>query len=76
MQHERMSPALSRMVGTATLLTGIAVAFWVVFGRPQEWEGDMRWLRHGLALASVGAISLGARLMFPGTDEAPNTASD
>jgi hypothetical protein len=75
--HERMSPELSRAVGVATVLGGIALAFWLVFGPPQDWEGGTRWLRHGLALGSLGAISLGARLFFPGgKEDAPDTAPD
>ncbi|GHE46101.1 hypothetical protein GCM10017771_66800 [Streptomyces capitiformicae] len=64
-----MSPALSRFAGTGTMVVGIAVASWVVFGPPHDWEGGMRWLRHSLALASLGAISYGARLMFPDTQK-------
>lgn len=65
-----MSPALSRVVGVATMVAGIAIASWVVFGAPHDWEGGMRWLRYGLALGSLGAISAGARLMFPDTQTA------
>jgi hypothetical protein len=67
--HEGMSPGLSRAAGIVTMVVGIAVASWVVFGPPGDWEGDMRWVRHGLALGTLGAISFGARLMFPGTGE-------
>lgn len=37
----------------------------------------MRWLRHGLALGSLGVIVFSARLMFPDTqDGAADTAAD
>jgi hypothetical protein len=37
----------------------------------------MRWLRHGLALASLGVIGLAARLMFPDTHKGTSdTVSD
>lgn len=65
-----MNPTLSRVAGVAAVLVGIAVASWVVFGAPHDWEGGMRWLRYGLALGSLGAISGGARLMFPDTQKA------
>jgi hypothetical protein len=65
-----MSPVLSRVVGGATVLAGVAVASWVVFGAPHDWEGGMRWLRYGLALGSLGAISAGARFIFPDTQTA------
>lgn len=72
-----MSPELSRIVGIATVLSGIALAFWLILGPPWDWEGGMRWLRHGLALGSLGAISLGARLSFPsGKEDVPDTAPD
>lgn len=67
--HEGMSPGLSRAAGIGTMAIGIAVASWVVFGPPGDWEGGMRWIRHGLALGTLGAVSFGVRLMFPGTDE-------
>ncbi|MEV0222723.1 hypothetical protein [Streptomyces sp. NPDC050704] len=54
------------------MLVGITVATWLVFGSPQDWEGGMRWLRHGLALASLGVISLAARLMFPDIQKGPS----
>lgn len=62
-----MSPGLSRTAGVASVLVGVTVAAWLVFGPPQDWEGGMRWLRHGLALASLGLISFAARLVFPDT---------
>ncbi|MET9835031.1 hypothetical protein ABZ078_38455 [Streptomyces sp. NPDC006385] len=62
------------MAAAASLLVGIGVAAWLVFGAPQGWEGGMRWLRHGLALASVGAIGLAARLMFPDTGKGTSEA--
>ncbi|MDC2952669.1 hypothetical protein [Streptomyces heilongjiangensis] len=72
-----MSSELSRIVGIATVLGGIALAFWLVFGPPQDWEGGTRWLRHGLALGSLGAISVGARLFFPpGKEDVLDTAPD
>ncbi|MES4908473.1 MULTISPECIES: hypothetical protein [unclassified Streptomyces] len=62
-----MSPAVSRMVGIAALLVGIAVALWLAFGPPRDWEGGMRWLRHGLVWGALGLAALSARLMFPAT---------
>ncbi|MBT2369628.1 hypothetical protein J7E88_31255 [Streptomyces sp. ISL-10] len=65
------------MAGAASVLVGIAVAVWLVFGPPQDWEGGMRWLRHGLALGSLGMIVFAARLMFPDTqDGTADTVSD
>ncbi|MFH0518187.1 hypothetical protein ACHBTE_13515 [Streptomyces sp. M41] len=61
-----MNLALRRTAASAALATGIGVAAWLVFGSPQSWEGTLRWLRHGLALASLGTITLAARWMFPG----------
>lgn len=57
------------MAGLASVLVGVTVALWLVFGPPQDWEGGMRWLRHGLALGSLGVIVLAARLIFPATRE-------
>ncbi|MFI1334013.1 hypothetical protein ACH4U7_28700 [Streptomyces sp. NPDC020845] len=62
-----MSPALSRLASIAILLIGIAVALWLAFGPPQDWEGGMRWLRHGLVWGSLGLALLSARLIFPAT---------
>jgi hypothetical protein len=65
------------MAGIASLLVGIGVAAWLVFGSPHDWEGGMRWLRHGLVLASLGLVSLAARLVFPDTQKGTSeTASD
>ncbi|GHH82243.1 hypothetical protein GCM10017771_05890 [Streptomyces capitiformicae] len=64
-----MTPGLHRIAGITSVLVGIAVAAWLVFGSPHDWEGGMRWLRHGLALASLAVISCGARLMFPDKQE-------
>lgn len=64
------------MAGVASVLAGATVALWLVFGPPRDWEGGMRWLRHGLALGSLGVIILAARLIFPATREAAaDTAS-
>lgn len=60
-----MSLGLRRIAGIASVLVGLTVAAWLVLGSPQGWDGGMRWLRHGLALASLGVIGLAARLMFP-----------
>jgi len=64
-----MRPELRRMAGVASVLVGVTVALWLVFGPPQDWEGAMRWLRHGLALGSLGVIVLAARLIFPNREE-------
>ncbi|MFF8968676.1 hypothetical protein [Streptomyces sp. NPDC014995] len=72
-----MSPGLRRTAGAAGALVGVAVAVWLVLGPPRDWEGGMRWLRHGLALGSLGVIVFSARLMFPDTqDGTADTASD
>lgn len=60
-----MSLGLRRVAGLVGLLGGVGVAAWLVFGSPHEWEGGMRWLRHGLAWACLGGIGLTARLIFP-----------
>ena len=63
-----MTVSASRFVGAATVLTGICVCLWLALGTPQEWTGGTRWLRTALALASLGAISLGVRLVYPDRD--------
>ncbi|WP_060883630.1 hypothetical protein [Streptomyces caniscabiei] len=63
-----MTISANRLVGAATMFTGICVCLWLALGVPQEWTGGMRWLRTALALASLGAISLGVRLVFPDRD--------
>ena len=62
-----MTLSVSRLVGAALMLTGIAVCLWLALGIPQEWTGAMRWLRTALALASLGTVSLGVRFVFPDT---------
>jgi hypothetical protein len=65
------------MAGAASVLVGITVAVWLVFGPPRDWQGGMRWLRHGLALGSLGAIVFATRLMFPDTQNGTaDTVSD
>ncbi|TJZ42329.1 hypothetical protein FCH28_35445 [Streptomyces piniterrae] len=46
------------------MAAGIACAAWLAFGPPQDWEGPMRYVRFALGLASTGAITGGARLIF------------
>ncbi|GGZ11342.1 hypothetical protein [Streptomyces poonensis] len=62
-----MSPGSRRAAGAASALVGLTVAVWLALGPPADWEGGMRWLRHGLALASLGVIVLASRSMFPDT---------
>jgi hypothetical protein len=77
MDHERMHPRLSRIAGIALLLLGVAVVLWRALGSPRDWEGGMRWLRTGLMLGALGAISLSARLVFPGAKgDAPDEVSE
>ncbi|RNG17723.1 hypothetical protein EEJ42_29595 [Streptomyces botrytidirepellens] len=65
------------MAGVASVLVGVTVALWLAFGPPRDWEGGMRWLRHGLALGSLGVIVFAARLMFPESREGTaDTVSD
>jgi hypothetical protein len=72
-----MSLGLRRIVGWGSVLVGFVFALWVVLGPPQDWEGEMRWLRHGLALGSVGVVAFAARLVFPDTQESRSgTLSD
>ncbi|GAA2257281.1 hypothetical protein GCM10010145_26980 [Streptomyces ruber] len=72
-----MHPRLSRLVGIALFLLGVAVVLWRVFGSPRDWEGDMRWLRTGLMLGALVTVCLSARLIFPGTEgDAPDEASE
>ncbi|WP_253267020.1 hypothetical protein, partial [Streptomyces sp. NL15-2K] len=75
--HERMNLGLRRTLGVAVVLVGITLAAWLVFGSAQDWEGGMRWLRHGLALGSLGMVGFAARLIFPDTQSGlSDTASD
>ena len=73
-----MTLSASRLVGAALMLTGIAVCLWLALGIPQDWTGAMRWMRTALALVSLGAISLGARFVFPDTsgDSPDDSGSD
>lgn len=60
---------MSRVVGVATLVVALVAAVWLAFGAPGDWQGDIRWLRHGLVLGCLGLITLSARLMFPAARE-------
>ncbi|MEU1787738.1 hypothetical protein ABZ553_18005 [Streptomyces sparsogenes] len=72
-----MSPVLSRVAGVVTLVVALATVVWLAFGAPSDWEGDIRWLRHGLVLGCLGLFTLSARLMFPATrEDAPDPTSD
>ncbi|MFF8291398.1 hypothetical protein ACF068_19505 [Streptomyces sp. NPDC016309] len=64
-----MSTALRRTVAVLVLLSGAALAFYVVFGSPHEWTGGMRLLKFAMGLTAMAMISISARLMFPGTPE-------
>ncbi|MEU5213556.1 hypothetical protein [Streptomyces sp. NPDC020742] len=59
-----MDKGIRRTAGIAVMAGGIALAIWLVFGAPHDWEGDMRMVRKALGLAAMGAISGGARLFF------------
>lgn len=71
-----------RMTGVATILAAIALAFWLIFGAPRDWDGGMRFLRPALGLGCLGAIRGGAGLVFPdtgddaGPSEAPGRSPD
>ncbi|MFM9554878.1 hypothetical protein [Streptomyces caniscabiei] len=72
-----MTVSANRLIGAATMLAGICVCLWLALGVPQEWTGGMRWLRTALALASLGAISLGVRFVYPDRDtDTPGEAPD
>ncbi|GAA2482052.1 hypothetical protein [Streptomyces gobitricini] len=64
-----MPIALRRTAAVVVLLAGIALALWIVFGSPHEWTGAMRLLKPALGLTSLGMISAGAWLMFPGSPD-------
>ncbi|GAQ61013.1 MULTISPECIES: hypothetical protein [Streptomyces] len=74
-----MSFSVSRLVGAALIVAGIAVSLWLALGVPQEWTGGMRWAGGALRLTSLGVIALGACLVYPDratdtTDDAPASA--
>ncbi|WP_327728169.1 hypothetical protein OG250_16455 [Streptomyces sp. NBC_00487] len=62
-----MHLSVSRITGVAAVLAGIALGLWVAFGAPRDWHGGMRFLRYALVLGCLGAISGGAKLVFPDT---------
>ncbi|MFD3512610.1 hypothetical protein [Streptomyces sp. NPDC058657] len=64
-----MSPGIRLLAGVASLLMGALVVVWLAFGPPQDWEGGMRWLRHGLVWGSLGVMGFAGRLMFPDARE-------
>lgn len=59
-----MDKGLRRMAGVALLVAGFALAGWLVFGAPHDWDGEARWARMALGLGATGAISGSARLIF------------
>ncbi|MFM9588861.1 hypothetical protein ACKI1J_07620 [Streptomyces scabiei] len=60
-----MSFSVSRLVGAALIVAGIAVSLWLALGVPQEWTGGTRWAGGALRLTSLGVIALGACLVYP-----------
>ncbi|MFE1175004.1 hypothetical protein [Streptomyces sp. NPDC058773] len=59
-----MDKGLRRIAGVMMMIAGIACDVWLAFGAPDDWEGAARVLRFGLGLASTGAITWGAGLIF------------
>ncbi|SPF01821.1 hypothetical protein [Streptomyces sp. MA5143a] len=71
-----MSMGLRRAGGIVGVMGGMGLAAWLVFGGPQDWDGGLRLVRHGLALVSLGAINGGAWLVFSGRqDDASDVAA-
>ncbi|OKK02660.1 hypothetical protein AMK26_23985 [Streptomyces sp. CB03234] len=64
-----MSVVLRRTAAVAVLIAGAAPGFWVVFGAPHDRVGGMRLLKSALGLSSLGMISAGAWLLFPGSPD-------
>ncbi|MFF3766195.1 hypothetical protein ACFYYR_19225 [Streptomyces sp. NPDC001922] len=60
-----MQSGLRRIGGVVMVLAGVAVASWLVFGPPHDWEGTMRWVRWALGAMSLGIIRGGVHLIFP-----------
>ncbi|MEU3945599.1 hypothetical protein [Streptomyces sp. NPDC029526] len=65
-----MNPALRRATGITAVLLAFALAFWLALGPSRDWEGGTRWIRHGLALGSLGLLSFGVRLSVPARSRA------
>ncbi|MER5973555.1 hypothetical protein ABT112_28175 [Streptomyces sp. NPDC002055] len=64
-----MQSGLRRIGSVVMVLAGVAVASWLVFGPPHDWEGSMRWVRWALAAMSLGIIRGGVHLFFPEKSE-------
>ncbi|GAA2058500.1 hypothetical protein N0X72_13785 [Streptomyces carpaticus] len=60
-----MHDSLRRMIGAAGILLGIALAFWIFFGAPNGWSGDMRYVRFAIGLCAYGLIHGGVTWIFP-----------
>ncbi|MFD7509799.1 hypothetical protein ACFV5N_10700 [Streptomyces sp. NPDC059853] len=57
------------MIGAAGILLGIALAFWIFFGAPNSWSGDMRYVRFAIGLCAYGLIHGGVTWIFPDDPE-------
>ncbi|WP_217185357.1 hypothetical protein [Streptomyces sp. AC495_CC817] len=61
-----MSPSANRFTGATLILAGIPVALWAAYDMPHDWW--TWWTRAVLGLTALGAISLGARFVYPDRD--------
>ncbi|MGW3013027.1 hypothetical protein ACWC9R_30000 [Streptomyces sp. NPDC001219] len=59
-----MDKGIRRVAGVVMMVAGIALAAWLVFGAPHDWEGDVRLVKMAMGFAATGAITWGAGLVF------------
>ncbi|QEV53365.1 hypothetical protein CP981_18355 [Streptomyces platensis] len=57
------------------MVAGIALAAWLVFGAPHDWEGNVRLVKMAMGLAATGMITGGARLIFWQPEDGPAGAA-
>ncbi|MGW7293079.1 hypothetical protein ACWGIB_11930 [Streptomyces xiamenensis] len=60
-----MHDSLQKMIGLAGIFLGVGLAFWLFFGAPNGWSGDMRYVRFALGLGAYALIHAGVVLCLP-----------
>ncbi|MFF2374520.1 hypothetical protein ACFVUW_09065 [Streptomyces xiamenensis] len=71
-----MHDSLRKMIGLAGVLLGVGLAFWLFFGAPNGWSGDMRYVRFALGLGAYALIHAGVVLSYPDELKPGHSAAD